>query len=230
MNPRALCAGLVLSFLSGWAWAGGTAVLEAGMGANRVSTTIEFNDGNMRLNTAIPGFTGYMVMTETGIYMVTAQAGRPMVLNLGTMMSMLGGTAGEMMQSQGFSLSNGIGQFTEMTNTGRDEVIAGISGRVFDLIYVNDRGNRQTEEVVLGRDATLRELTETLAIWSRMMAAYLSVDLGDSQGAMDDLLQHGDGILRLGSGYRLMSIDNNPPDPSRFRLPAAPQQMPRWMP
>lgn len=230
MNLRALISGLALTVLASSTWAGGTAVMEAGMGANRVSTTIEFNDGNMRLRTAMPGVDGYMVMTETGIYMVTAQGGRPTVLDLGAMMSMLGGMAGEMMQSQGLNLTNGVGEFIEMNDAGRDETVAGISGRLYDLTYVNDRGDRQTEEIVLGRDATLRELTETLATWSRMMAAYLSVDLGDSQGAMDELLQHGDGILRLGSGYRLSSIDTSAPDPSRFALPAAPQQMPSWLP
>ncbi|HDZ08937.1 hypothetical protein [Pseudohongiella sp.] len=230
MNLPALLSGLALTVLSTWSWAGGTAVLEAGAGANRVSTTIEFHDGNMRMGAAMPGLNGYMVMTDTGIYMVTAQAGRPMVLDLGAMMSMLGGMAGEMMQSQGFSVPNGIGQFLEMSDTGREEVVAGIPGRVYDLSYVNDRGTRQTEEIVLGRDDTLRELTDTMATWSRMMAAYLSIDLGDYQSAMDDLLPHGDGILRLGSGYRLVSINNNAPDSSRFTLPAAPQQMPSWMP
>ncbi|MDO8909333.1 MAG: hypothetical protein Q7W55_12655 [Pseudohongiella sp.] len=230
MKPGTFLSGVALTVLSGWSWAGGTAVLEAGVGANRVSSTIEFNNGNMRLGAAMPGFNGYMVMTDTGIYSVTTQMGRPMVLNLGAMMGMLGGMAGEMMQSQGFSLGNGIGQITELTDTGRDETVAGIAGRVYDITYVNDRGAPQTEELVLGRDATLRELTETLSTWSRMMAAYLSVDLGDYQGVMDNLLQHGDGILRLGSGYRLTSMDSNAPDPSRFTLPAAPQQMPSWMP
>jgi hypothetical protein len=230
MNAVALLSGLVLTVFSGMSWAGGTAVLEAGIGANRVSSTIEFTGGNMRMGASMPGFNGYMVMTDTGIYSVTTRMGRPMVLNLGAMMSLLGGMAEEMMQSQGLSLNNGIGQITEITDAGRDESVAGISGRVYNLTYVDDRGNPQTEELVLGRDANLRELTETLATWSRMMAAYLSVDLGDYQAVMDNLLQYGDGILRLGSGYRLASLDINAPDSSRFRLPAAPQQMPDWLP
>ena len=86
-----------------------------------------------------------------------------------------------------------------MRDIGRNETVAGVPGQVYDLTYANEQGTRQTEEIVLGRDATLRELTETLATWGRMMAAYLSVDLSEYQGAMDDLLQYGDGILRLGS-------------------------------
>ena len=144
----------------------------------------------MRMGTAVPGFDGYMVMTETGIYMVTGMGGRPMVLDLGAMMSLMGGMAGEMMQSQGISLNNGIGQFIEMRDAGRNEAVAGVPGQVYDLTYANEQGTRQTEEIVLGRDATLRELTETLATWGRMMAAYLSVDLSEYQGAMDDLLQY----------------------------------------
>ncbi len=230
MKIRALIGGLTFTVLSSLSWAGGTAVLEAGSGANRVSTTIEFNDGNMRMGSALPEFDGYMVMTDTGIYMVTDQGGRPMVLDLGAMMSMMGGMAGEMMQSQGMTLDNGLGQVLEMNDTGREEEVAGISGQVYEITYANERGNPQTEEIVLGSDPTLRELTDTLATWSRMMAAYLSVDLGDSQTAIDDLLQHGDGILRLGTGYRLTSIDNSSPDPSRFTLPAEPQQLPSWTP
>ena len=136
---------------------------------------------------------------------------------------MMGGMAGEMMQSQGFSLNSGIGDFIDMNETGRAETVAGVPGQVYSLTFRNDRGTSQTEEIVLGRDATLRELTETLATWSRMMAAYLSIDLGEYQGAMDDLLQYGDGILRLGAGYRLVSLDDTAPDPARFTLPAAPQ-------
>lgn len=230
MNLRSALIALTLTLLPTSVWAGGTAVLEAGTGANRVSTTIEFDDGNMRMSTAMPGFEGYMVMTETGIYMVTGMGGQPMVLDLGAMMSMMGGMAGEMMQSQGISLNSGIGQFIEMDETGREETVAGIAGQVYNLTYTNGSGTPQTEEVVLGRDATLRELTETLATWSRMMAAYLSVDMNEYQGAMDDLLLAGDGILRLGSGYRLVSLDNAAPDAARFTLPAAPQQMPSWMP
>ncbi|MEX0738978.1 MAG: hypothetical protein WD071_06530 [Pseudohongiella sp.] len=230
MNLRVSLIGLAFSIVATGSWAGGTAVLEAGTGANRISTTVEFNDGNMRMGTAMPGFDGYMVMTETGIYMVTGMGGRPMVLDLGAMMSMMGGMAGDMMQSQGINLNSGIGQFIEMNDADRDERVAGIPGQVYNLTYTNDSGNAQTEEVVLGRDATLRELTETLATWSRMMAVYLSVDLGEYQGAMDDVLQYGDGILRLGSGYRLVSLDDAAPDPGRFVLPAAPQQMPSWTP
>ena len=233
MNINKALTSLTLTILATFtipAFAGGTAVLEAGSGANRINTTIEFNDGNMRMGTAVPGFDGYMVMTETGIYMVTGMGGRPMVLDLGAMMSLMGGMAGEMMQSQGISLNNGIGQFIEMRDAGRNEAVAGVPGQVYDLTYANEQGTRQTEEIVLGRDATLRELTETLATLGRMMAAYLSVDLSEYQGAMDDLLQYGDGILRLGSGYRLVSLDETAPDPARFTLPAAPQQMPSWMP
>lgn len=229
MKLRALVIGLALTVVSSTAWSAGTAVLEAGTGANRVSTTIEFSDGNMRMRAPMRGFDGYMVMTNTGIYMVTARAGRPMVLDMGAMMSMLGGMAGEMMQSQGVNLGNGIGQVLEMNDLGRDEWVAGIPGRVYDITYADERGTSQTEEIVLGNDATLRELTETMATWSRMMAAYLSVDLGDYQGAIDQLMQYGDGILRLGAGYRLVSIDHSVPDPSRFRLPAAPQQLPGWL-
>jgi hypothetical protein len=67
-----------------------------------------------------------------------------------------------------------------------------------------------------------------MATWARMTAAYLSVDVDDYQGTMDTLLQHGDGILRMGSAYRLVSIDGSAPASSRFTLPAAPQQMPSW--
>ena len=137
MKLRPFLAGITLSVVSTWAWAGGSAVIEAGTGTNAVRTAIEFGDGSMRMGTAMPGMEGYMVMTETGIYMVT---------------------------------------------------------------------------------------------WARMMAAYMSVDVGGYQGTMDTLLAHGDGILRMGSAYRLVSLDGSAPPAARFTLPAAPQQLPAWLP
>jgi hypothetical protein len=90
-----------------------------------------------------------------------------------------------------------------MNETNRDETVAGIPEEVYNLTFRNDRGASQAEESILGRVATLRELTKVLATWSRMMAVYLSVELSECQSTMDDLLQVGDGILRQGSGYRL---------------------------
>jgi hypothetical protein len=81
-------------------WDGGTAVLEAISGANRVSTNIQFNDGDLRMSAAVPGLDGYMV---------SGMGGCPMVLDLGAVKSMMGGIAGEMIQSQGITLNNGIG-------------------------------------------------------------------------------------------------------------------------
>ena len=230
MKLRPFLAGITLSVVSTWAWAGGSAVIEAGMGTNAVRTAIEFGDGNMRMGTAMPGMEGYMVMTETGIYMVTGMGGRPTVLDLGALMSMMGGMAGDMLQAQGVGLNNGIGQVIELADTGREEVVAGIIGRVYNLTFTNDRGNPQTQEIVLGRDPALRELSNTMATWARMMAAYVSVDVGGYQDTMDTLLAHGDGILRMGSAYRLVSLDGSAPPAARFTLPAAPQQLPAWLP
>ena len=212
---------LALTFTPLFAWAGGVAVIESGVDPSYGRSTIEFRDDQIRMELEGAGVDGYMLMRDGSLYTVTTQGGQPFVMDLGVMINMLGG----FMEEQP-TLEAPISNLVTVESTGRTEQVAGISGQVYNVTYIDEGGRQITEEVVIGNHPALRTLSRTLESWSRTMAEQMNSDVVDYEDTMGQLLTRGDGILRLGSHYRLVSIDGNAPPASRFELPAAPQQMP----
>lgn len=212
---------LALALAPLFAWAGGVAVIESGIDPGHGRSTIEFSGDQIRMELTGAELDGYLLMRDGSVYTVTTQGGQPFVMDLSAMMNMLGG----FMEDQ-TSLEAPISDLVTVESTGRTEQVAGISGQVYNVTYIDDDGRQVTEEVVIGNHPALRALTRSLESWSRTMAERLNTEVADYDETMGQLLTYGDGILRLGSHYRLVSIDGNAPPASRFELPAAPQQMP----
>lgn len=216
---------LALAAMPALTWAGGTAVIMAGTESENMTTTIEFDGDRLRMGVDGMDAGGYMVMRDGTMYSVIDQGdGQPLVMDLGAMAGMFGGML-ENMESQ-ISLEAPIENLISIESAGRREQVAGINGQVFNVTFIDEDGQRTTEEVVIGNHRALRELSQSMEAWSRGMARSLNTDIADYEASMAPLLEHGDGILRMGDFYRLVSIDDSTPPASRFELPAAPQQMP----
>lgn len=211
---------LALALAPLYSWAGGVAVIQSGDDQTYGRSTIEFSGDQVRIELMGAEQEGYLLMRDGSIYTVTTQGGQPFVMDLGGMMNMLGG----FMEDQA-TLETPISDVVTVESTGRTEQVAGITGQVYNVTYIDEDGRQVTEEVVMGRHRALRELSSTLESWSRTMAEKMNTEVEDYDQTMGQLLTYGDGVLRMGEHYHLVSIDGNEPPASRFELPAAPQQM-----
>jgi hypothetical protein len=70
-------------------------------------------------------------------------------------------------------------------------------------------------------------MSESLDLMGKTMAQIFGVQVPDGSYRMSqEIMGKGNGILRFGNEYRLVSISSDTPSASRFNLPAEPQQMP----
>jgi hypothetical protein len=222
MKPGRSLIAVALATLPVFAWAGGKAVIEAGSGSDRTQSSIEFDGARMRMD--VQGQAeAYMIMRDGKIYSVSSQDGQPLVIDMAGMGKMLGGMA----QQSIASADQNVNEFVSLTDAGRNETVAGINGRVHVLTYVDDNGQRRSEEIVLAKDQRLREMSESLDLMSKTMAQIFGVKVPDGSYRMNqEIMGKGNGVLRFGNEYRLVSISSNTPSAARFELPAQPQQMP----
>ncbi|MES0873901.1 hypothetical protein [Sinimarinibacterium thermocellulolyticum] len=219
MNLSRTLIAIAVAATPAWAWAGGKAVVEAGEGSDKQRITYEFDGALLRMD--VPQQDGnYMIMRDGKIYSVTEQNGQPMVIDMSGMGKMLGGIAQQSMAS----VNQDVDQFISLSDTGRTETVAGISGKVHVLTYVDD-GERKTEEIVLSNDKNLREMSDSMMLVSETMAKAFGVQIPEGSKRMSAELK-GQGVLRFGTQYKLVSLSGSTPPPSRFTLPAQPQQMP----
>lgn len=222
MKSRLSLIAAVLAVMPAFAWAGGKVVIEAGSGQERMQSAMEFEGDMLRMDMQMEDVEGevYLLMREGNLYSVTNQGGEPMVVDLSSLGRMFGGLTEQVQQVDG---NNNMDELITLDDTGRTENIAGITGDVYIATYTDANGRRMTDEVVIGSHPVLQEMT------SVMMTLGGSLDQ-DGQAAdndaMQELLGKGDGILRFGSNYRVLSIEDTSPSMARFELPAEPQQIP----
>ncbi len=211
------------------ALAGGSAVIQSGDASQQVQARIEFDgSARMRMDTLGEGAgQGYMILRDGKAYSVAMQGGNPVVVEMGSMMKMLGGMAKQPGMQQPMAAPENMAKFVSLTDTGRSESVAGISGKVHTLVYVDNAGQQHSETMVLSKDARARELTQALISMGETMAkmADLPAEAGSEQLAAE-FKARGQGMLRYGDNFKLISLDSKSPAASRFELPAAPMQMP----
>ncbi|QHS10597.1 hypothetical protein [Sinimarinibacterium sp. NLF-5-8] len=225
MKFKPLLTTLALSALPLIAFAGGTVTLEMGSGADKTRGQLEFDGSKIRMDAA-GADEGYLLVHDQSAYAVTRQDGQTMVIDLASMGKMFGG----LVEQMGSELpGQDVSKFIGLKKTGRAETVAGIKGEVHLLTYVDDDGQQKTDELVLSSDPRLREMTQALFTLSHAMARAFGVKADQINGTdklAKELLGSNSGILRMGSDFRVSSINAASPAAARFALPAAPQQMP----
>lgn len=222
MKPVVLAAAAVI--FSGPVWAGGTAVIGTGNAGEQA--TLEYDGDKIRLEAPQQGgMNGYLVIDGNKAYAVSLDNGQPVVLDMASMGRMMGAMAGAAGQPA-MPLDALAGEVLELRRQDRTETVAGISGQLYQVEHVDDKGNRQTDEAVLSSDPRALELTRSMVHLSRVLTSAL----GQPNDALDKfsrmLLDDNLGLLRMGQDMRLISLSGQTPAAERFVLPAAPGGMP----
>lgn len=220
---KQLILAMFAMFFSAAVWAGGTAVIGSGNAGEQA--TLEYDGGKIRLSAEHQGRDGYLVVDGNNAYAVSLENGQPTVLDLaamGKMIGVLGGAAGQ----SPLQLEHGMGEVQAVNPLGRAEVVAGITGQLYELVYLDEEGARQTGEAVLSTDPRALELTRALLQLSRVMAAVFDQPADPLDALGRSLLDEGLGLLRIGNEMRLLSLDAQTPAAGRFALPAEPGSMP----
>ncbi len=209
------CLALSLPFA---ALAAGKATIQ---GSNGDQFTLEFNGSQMRLESD-KHRNMYLVANGNSVYAVTAAAGQPLVVSGNAVMGLLATQGGNRQFATG---SEDIQKFVSLEPTQRQETVGGIAGTVYKLQYIDRSGKQRSEEVVLGKDADVAELTRVFGRTAATFQQNTGVDNAGAQELLQQLDSRKLGVLRFANHYRLVALDTTPPSPSRFELPTPPMQL-----
>lgn len=218
---RYLAGGLVLGLASfNPAFADVTGVFETG---GVESLTIEYrDDDHVRMRTAdgsymlVTGGEGYMVSREGGDWVVYAMEDfRAMFAGIGSVIS------------DEIDLSEMVvttGSPYELRDTGRTETIAGIRGRVHEVVVSDGTNEEVSGELVLTdhRDAVkvYRGMLRMTRIMGEMAGQHGFDQFMAGMYGIEDRA-----ILRADQGWQLASIERNAIPANAFTLPAEPTKI-----
>jgi len=203
--------------------AAGSATVQVDADGERQSMLIEFAGPQQVRMSSMSHEDGYMLFRDGHLYAVAEQDGKPLVMDMGGMLSMFG----KMGQVQPKSGADDVHELISLKRTGGSETVAGVRGSVYLMSYLDGDGQTQTRELVLSSDARAREYTEAMfAVSTAMASAAGKVDtLSGAEAVNARLRQDRLGVLRAGDEFRIASF-GGAPSSSRLALPAAPQQLP----
>ncbi len=215
---RTLLSAVALSMMSLSAWAGGTAVLKSDADGRSQTMRVDYLGDKLRFDVDGEAQT-HMVMRDGKMYAVTGQT----VIDMSGMAQMFGQQAAANPGEMGSDVERLIG----LHATGRTETVAGLRGEVHVLEYVDAKGKKRTEEVVLSNNARAWELTQAMERMARTFSASAGVDKRPGETELwKQLNGKRAGVLRYGSQMTVVSLSGKNPSSSRFELPSAPQTLP----
>ncbi|RVT53993.1 hypothetical protein [Rubrivivax albus] len=209
------------------------AVQDTGPQGGRAEVTIEWRDldhARIAIDAAgLPaGTESYNLMRDGKLYTVTRHEGQVTVMELGAMLR-LAGRMVPALKSPGDAAD--VRDVIALEPTGRRERVAGVDGTVYTLRYADDGGAQRTQDMVLGDDPTLREMTAVMRRYGQLMQQALGTppaadgDEDPSPLRRAVARQHG-GLLRLGAQMTVTVVEGGTPAAERFALPAEPVQLP----
>jgi hypothetical protein len=201
--------------------AGGKATLQAASGTGHATTIhIEWqNSRTLRMQT--DGGPSYFIARDGKAYSVTMNDGRPMVMDMASMMSMMRGAP------KGGAVGAKAPAFADPGSfeaTGATETVAGVKGDVYRMQWTDAHGKHKTQDVVLTDDPTVVEMTR--AYFGSVSSMFGNSDASRFQ---DKMPGNDQGLLRVGDQFRVESISHENPADSRFKLPAKPMSLQQMM-
>ncbi|GAB5412993.1 MAG: hypothetical protein Cons2KO_05960 [Congregibacter sp.] len=207
-----LCIGIIAAPVMA-----GTAVMQSADGA---SSTFEYSEKALRVESADPS--SYALVRDGTIYTVTQQDGQVIVVDAGAMMKQFGNAAAAAASAP----SDLSAEVVSLEKTSRTETVAGIQGQVYEIRFIDEDGQEQTEEIVLSKNRLALEFRDALFLMVDVAASFagggaskVENDMRKSIAALDS------GMLRYGNELVLLSISGDPVDETRFELPAEPMDM-----
>jgi hypothetical protein len=207
-------AAAVAAALSGQVQAAGSAVIESGQGSDRQQAKLEYRGDKMRVEAQA---NGVMILRDGKVYALA----EGQVIDMSTMGNLFAGQAGGTI-SQG---PDDLVRYLGLDSTGRSETVAGVSGIVHLLRYQDRAGKTHSEELVMSKDARARALSDALQSMANSFRAMAGVAATPGEAQLESQMK-GQGVLRYGKEFRVVSFDAKAPDEERFALPAAPMQLP----
>ncbi len=198
----------------------GTSVAHAGTatitnkGSSRPSTLEYRGADKLRMATDAQG---YLLKRDGKLYMVQGAKGQETVIDAGNMLSTFGANA-----PKGPNPSKVI----SLKKTGQTETVAGISGEVWAMRFVDSEGKERETDLVLSGDARVRELRDALHGFTLALLGNDAEGIAAAERMIAELKQRGRGMLRFGSDMQVTQITDTPVASARFDLPAEPMAMP----
>jgi hypothetical protein len=196
--------------------AGGTAQIQGG----DKNITLEFDGPFARVQTDQQKNV-HLVARDNKVYAVTDMGGRPLVVESGAVIGLLGAQGMAKLEND----KDAIQKFVSLDPTGRNETVAGFQGAVYKLVYTDGNGKRRSEEAVLGKQPSIVELSQSLGHVAINLMRLAKHDTQGSTELVNELQKRNLGLLRFGAKLRLISLNTATPNASRFVLPASPMDM-----
>ena len=179
----------------------------------------EYQGDKLRIDTG-QGEASYMVLRDDHIYVVTNSDGNLMVIDANQAMGMFGSMAGAATPSSVAS------EVVSLEATGRKESHAGITGEVYNMVFVTEDGKQQQTDLVLAKDARAREFSKALSGMAMSLSKSAGKDFARAANDMESRLLAMDmGVLRYGKDMTISAISDEAVDQSRFELPAEPTDL-----
>ncbi|MCH8501738.1 MAG: hypothetical protein LAT77_07495 [Aliidiomarina sp.] len=181
---------------------------------------VEFRAPNM-LRISDSSGDGYMLMRDNKLYIVVDDAEQVMVLDVVAAAAAYGDAF-----AQDTVWNEEIREIIDFKKTNNRENIAGIQGEEFVMTFVDGNGDRQTQSMVMSRDAKVVALTRTMHEMSKILLRASGGELPQSVVAMEQLIiDEGWGLLKQGTEFQLAMITADAPQVTRFNLPAEPMAL-----
>jgi hypothetical protein len=183
------------------------------------SMKFEYEEDNLRFDTG-QGDTSYMVVRDDHMYVVTNSDGQLMVIDINQAMGMFGGMVGAAAPSVVAS------EVVSLKGTGRSEKIAGITGEVYELNYVDEDGKQHQTELVLSDDPRAKAFSTAINNMAQSLAKSVGKNFEHAANDMQQRLVAMDmGVLRYGDDMLVTALSGDTVDAARFELPAEPTDL-----
>lgn len=201
---------LTLALLPSLAFAAGSATFATDDGKLEIQW---LNSNTVRMGA--PGDKEYSLLKDGKVYSVYHENGRPQVMDLTSMMTMMGDMAKQMADG-----TVDLGTVLATKATGKKETVAGVTGEIFLITIKSEDGSTETAETVLTDNALAVEMTQAF-----MATTTALVGKDNSQRFLNQLPKGKTGLLRSDNDFTLVKLSGTTPASALFELPAQPQDM-----
>ncbi|WP_366655717.1 hypothetical protein [Fodinicurvata sp. EGI_FJ10296] len=172
----------------------------------------------MRITPGTPGT--YMLVRDGTLYAATTAGGMGVhvvdLSSLGEMAGSMGADSGGADGQTGPQITiETAEEVTGLEATGRQEVVAGIEGELYEIGWIDSGGEHHTDQMVLTDNPLAVEMGQAFAA----MAAATNGEVEPRQAA---IVERGLGILRYGQAFVVESLTDESRPASEFELPAEP--------
>ncbi|MGM0561610.1 MAG: hypothetical protein ACQETX_11140 [Pseudomonadota bacterium] len=184
----------------------------------RLEMTERWRGGALR--TDIAGVEAYMLLRDGEIYSITSAGGRVMVMALSAL--------ADLPQAQGTQstdqLKTGAGlampsEVQEIDATGEVKDVAGVTGEIYEISWLDEEGASHTDSAVLSDDPRLLENQQLKMEMSNLVQGQ------EANPLLEALQEKGLAALSFGDRFEVLSLEDHPGPEGDFLLPAEPMDL-----